>query len=418
MPAYQNLAPRYLISVEGTKLRADVTQFVSSVEYEETEDLASKITLSVANPDFRFNNSKVFAEGNKVDLWMGYTGRDLTYMNRGIIVRPNVSFPREGMPMLTVVAHGFEALMMRDETKGREFKRLYDAGIVSKLFEDVGIVGDPASGGNVFLTDGIKTRWMKKGTSKWQYLQKLAQLNGYVAYVDYDIQKGAAIGSFGPPSAVRGQEEFYTFSYGQGEQDSSLLDFEADMSLVESPTTLEVVYTDPKGRRTHKATLEVSSSPLNRAEVAFITRGVRGGKKRVKFSGTSGNDLIRDSIENGPRVKISVFGQSEEIIPNIRFGGPRDARRFAAAWWAMRERDFLFARGTTLGTPFLRRFQTHKFRLPGSRFDGDWRLSSVRHRMAGDSIYETEFTASKLVLASEVGEGVSDRQVKQTDVEQ
>lgn len=418
MPAFQNLAPRFLISVEGTKLRADITQFVQSVEYEETEDLASKITIQVANPDFRFNDSKVFAEGNKVDLWMGYAGRDLTYMNRGIIVRPNVSFPRDGMPMLKVVAHGFEIQMMRDETKGRGFRNIFDAGIVTKLFEESGIVGNPASGGNVFITDGLKRRWLKKGDSKWQFVQKLAQINGYVAYVDYDIQKGVAVGNFGPPSAVRGQEEFYTFSYGMGEQDSSLLDFESDMSLVESPTELEVVYIDPKTRRTRKAKLEVSSSPVNRSETAFITRGTRGGRKKVKFSGTSGNDRIQESIENGPRVKISVFGQSEEVIADRRFKSPRDARRFAAAWWSRRERDFLFGGGATLGTPKLRRFQVHEFRLPGTRFDGKWRLTRVLHRMSGDGVYETEFSASKLVLNSEVGEGVSDRQVKQTEAEQ
>jgi phage protein D len=198
---------RYLISVEGTKLKADVTDFIQSVVYEEGENVASKIELDVANPDFRFSESKVFAEGNAVDLWMGYVGKPLGFMGRGIIVKPNPTFPRSGVPRFRVTAHDVSRKLMNvgKDDKGKTYKKKKDSAIAEEIFKEIEV--SPF----VVATKGLKTRTRKKGDSRWLFLQRLAKLNGYSVNIRYDPTKGTHLGWFGPADGEE-QEEKYKFS--------------------------------------------------------------------------------------------------------------------------------------------------------------------------------------------------------------
>jgi hypothetical protein len=247
------LAPRYLISVGGTKLLEDVTQFISSVTYEEGENVAAKIDLDVTNKDFRFLDSKHFAEGNDVDLWMGYVGRPLTYMGRGIVMKPNPTFPRSGIPRFRVVAHDVSRKLMDagEKDKGKTYKKKRDSEIAAAIFKEIEV------GPFVVETKGLKTRTRKKGTTRWEFLKRLARLNGYLLNVRYDVTAGLWMGFFGPPDMEK-QEDVFKFSYGTGESDATLLDFYPDFSTPSQGTKIEVTYRDPKTKKTHRLQVEVT----------------------------------------------------------------------------------------------------------------------------------------------------------------
>lgn len=375
-------APRYVVKVGGTRLKSDVTDLIETVEYEEAENVASKITLTVNNPRFVLSGFKGFAEGNEIDLWMGYVGGKLAFQNRGTIVRPNPTFPRRGTPRLTVVAHGAENKLFKSDGKGRVFRKMTDSEIARKVLGEVGIATFS------FDTKRRVTRWRKKGTSNWEFVQRIARLNGFELTVRYEPADGLHRAYFGPPDeSGESQEERYRFVYGSGEGDATLFDFYPNFSLPSQTTSVEVAFTDPKSRKTHRLTAEVTKKEA----------------EKTKFSGPSGKRRLRRSVRNGPTVKLTVFGQTEEVVADRPFRSAADAKRFAAAWFARRQKDFVFARGTLLGTPTVRKRQVHDFVLPDDRFSGEWVFTSVIQIQNASGLYETAFTATKRVLGSAVG---------------
>ena len=398
------LAPRFLISVEGTKLKTDITAFVRSVTYEEGDDVVSSINIDLKNPEFRFNDDKVFLEGNKVDLWMGYSGTNkghgkLTFMNRCTIMKPNPVFPRGSqMPSFNVEArHAATEKLMNDEPTGKRYVGLIDSKIVERIYNFVGVAS--------FLIDTPKrgpkaVRLRKKGMSFWKFIQYLARVNGYVVDVRYDMDTGSDLGYFGPSEGSTDQK--FTFTYGTGESDATLLEFQPDFSLPASKSKIEVTFIDPKTRKTRKFEIEAD----------------RREAEEVKYVGPSGARKAQREVRNGPSIILSAFGERIETVADRRFRSVADAKRFVSAWWARREREFIFGRGVVVGEPTLRRGQVHRLVLPDKRLTGDWRLTSVRHSMSPGQLYETEFTATKVVLGSKVGDTVSSGDVTVSEKDQ
>jgi phage protein D len=264
-----------------------------------------------------------------------------------------------------------------ERDKGRTYSKKRDSEIAESIFKEIEVA--PFT----IQTKGLKTRTRKKGTPRWQFLKRIARLNGYVVDIRYDPTKKLHVGFFGPADAET-QEEVFKFSYGTGEPDATLLEFTPDTSLPSQNTKLEVTYTDPKTRKTHRVEVEV----------------VRKDAERTKFTGTDGAKKLKKEIANGPSVTLTVFGQSEEVITDRQFTSAKDAKRWASAWWDRRQREFSFGRGSVLGVNTLRKGQVHEFKGLGNRLSGKWQLTSVIHRQSGNSLYEVEMTATKVVLSS------------------
>lgn len=391
------LAPRYLISVEGTKLKEDVTAYISSVEYEEEQSASSKISLEVLNKDFRFLDDRVFAEGNVIDLWMGYAGKPLHFMNRGIVTNPDPRFPRSGIPRMTVVANDASQNLMTvgSKDKGKTYSKMLDSEIASSIFKEEGIA--PFT----FASKGKVTRVRKKGTTRWAFLHKLAQLHNFVIWVRYDPTQRLFIGYFGPPDTSE-QAVRHKFVYGTGEPDATLLEFNPKMSLPSQSTEVEITWTDPKTRKHFRVKCEVK----------------RKDAERTRFTAASGRDPLKLKVPNGPSVTLTCFGQREEVTSDRCFASPAEAKRFAAAWFDRRQQDFLFGSGVLVGSPDIRVGQIHDLAGLGTRLSGEWIVTSVSHRMSGTGLYETAFQATKKVLSSVVAapenvSGVSSEEVSQ-----
>lgn len=380
--AFPNLAPRYRVEIEGTELKEDVTNLIDSVEFVEQENSAAKITLEVSNLDFQFLDSKTFAEGNAVDLWMGYVDRPLAFMARGIIVRPNPRFPRRGMPKMRIVAHDLSKKLMDvgKKDRGKVYKKKTDSEIAEAIFKE--IEASPF----VFATNGAKTRVRKRGTTRWQFLVRLARLNGYVVFVKYDPRKRTNVGYFGPPD-VEDQPEKFKFHYGTGEPDATLLEFFPETNLSNQTTKLELSWVDPSTRKSHRLEVEVT----------------RKTKEKTLFVGTEGTKELKRPISNGPKVTFTIFGQRTEEVVGRTFRSTADAKRFGAAWFQARQDEFALGRGAVLGLETLRRGQVHELLGIGNRLSGDWHFTSTTHKMSGNSIYEVGFTARKVALENVLG---------------
>lgn len=87
---------------------------VTEVEYDENDCQANMVRLTVQNPDLLIHDSRLFAEGNSIDVWMGYDGHTPKYMGRGIITEIEPMFESGSIASMTVTAYDIAYFMMEE----------------------------------------------------------------------------------------------------------------------------------------------------------------------------------------------------------------------------------------------------------------------------------------------------------------
>jgi len=207
MPAYPQYAPDYKIQINGANLPAQVSTAITSVRYEEGRGSASRVEMSVANPNLRLLKNHIRGLGfqpfpsaislgpvgslqalpagtfdidNKLTLALGYAPDPLEDVFTGEITGVNVSFPNGGMPGMTVVAHDYLNRMQRGKY-GRGFGFLPDAIIAAILgaenlllpaIDPAIIAGSSAIAAVNFIFGGTGRK--QRGQSDFELLQEVA----------------------------------------------------------------------------------------------------------------------------------------------------------------------------------------------------------------------------------------------------
>ena len=87
---------------------------VSSVEWEENDCQASMMKLTIENIDVRLHDSRMFTEGNSIDLWMGYDGRQADYMGRAIVTNIEPEFSSDAIPKITISGYDISHFLMEE----------------------------------------------------------------------------------------------------------------------------------------------------------------------------------------------------------------------------------------------------------------------------------------------------------------
>jgi len=216
----------------------------------------------------------------------------------------------------------------------------------------------------------------------WQFLQKLATINRFDLWVDYDLGQKNWVVNFKQKQDYG--EAFYSFSYNGN--DGSLLSWEIEFAITEQPNSVEVVYFD-----TSKRTIEITS-----IEDASKEEDVNFG------TASPGNFSAKKTIGKGARVRFTAFGQALEAVANRPFRSRKEAEKFVYQWLKDREKDFLVLKGKVIaGVEPLRPRQIHEFLGMSARCDGLYRLTQCKYKMEAGSPYVCEFVAYK-VLSQEV----------------
>ena len=83
------------------------------------------------------------------------------------------------------------------------------------------------------------------------------------------------------------------------------------------------------------------------------------------------------------------------------FTSKKQAETWVLNWLKERERDFLILSGRVVGIETLRPRQIHQFAGLGTRLDGFYRFTQVKHVQAPGQIYAVDFVANK-VLSQEI----------------
>lgn len=417
-----DLAPDFSLSIEGIgaaksrSLFEAIRPLVASCSIEFDEEMSTLFELVVINqPEEAVANvggfgapvnwqvvlnSKAFQEGNSVDLFMGYAGVK-RFMGRTEIVKWLPDFGPDGPT--SFVIKGFDGRhematgnqfrvgkkigssvsappttprsrrRSRRKRKRRTFYREQDHDIVRRIAEKYGY------GADVDVTDrrAVATRSHETSVSDWQFISKLAEINRFDLWVDWDIDKRQYVVYFKRRKDI-GSPEFEFFYNGK---DGSLISATPDFQVKDQVTDVEVLVYDKKRRAIERT---VISDAVTEEQLKLASAGVgafEAGKQ----------------ISVGARVRFSAFGQVFEAFSAKPFKSKGEAQRFVENYLRENERELLILQGRVIGIETLRPRQVHLLRGLSARIDGLYRFTNVKHIMAPGQPYVCEFVAHKVL---------------------
>jgi len=388
--------PTFALKVNNIRINQDMARLIESVSCQYSNDAADSISLTIKDPELRFVDEKVFAEGNVIDLWMGYDHRN-HYMGRGIFFEPpSGSAPGSGDCQIHVVAHSAARRMMEHGKKkgGRRFggysDRLHDKEIVDTLARDYAF--KPATVATIQKRKSFKSQ----GMSDWEFVRRLAHLNGYRVWVEWipenlttdnrgDINQGQWNLCFLPPGLQPWRPRHlepkgYEFVWGTTipKRGNRLLDFSWSFASGGGASEVEVLRFD---RKTYNYARYIAQLDVE-------------GKPYV-FSGPDARELIKDEIKTGARVVASVFGKQVHIIRDKPFASEQEATEFAKTYLERIATSFVHLQGTLPGLPDVRKYSRHTFKGIPARLKGEYEFMDVEHTMSRSSGYMIRFSARR-----------------------
>ena len=376
------LAPAFIVEVEGKELEYGVTQFVESVEYESADGMADVMRLNCVNPDFMISNAKVFQPGNEMACWMGY-GTELEFVGRTIIAKQVPNFPENAMPSIQIVGYTKDSKMMDNEPKkpkkeggkgGRVFKDATYAEAVADRANDYGF------GPEIDDTDDAPHNFIQRpGVSDYEFVQGLANLNGYVFWVE-GLEDGTWVLYFKKPESLAAlQDKKYTFKYNQAD-DSTLLSFQPEFLIKGAITDMEVVVKDNRTGKVLKAEVKEENNAAPDIQAAGDPTGE-----------------VTSELTTASDIKLFFNDFSFNVNTNRRFKTQKEVEDWAKQWYRRMRENFVLSRGRLIGVGNLRARQTHALDGVGNTFNGDYYFTKVKHMCSAGQGYVIDFGARKVV---------------------
>jgi uncharacterized protein len=393
MAAYPQYAPDYAIQINGQNLPAQVRTAVTSVRYEEGRDAASRVEMSVANPNLRLLKNHIRGLGfqpfptsitlgpvgalqaapagtfdidNKFTLAIGYAPDPLEDVFTGEITGVTVSFPNGGMPAMTVVAHDYLNRMTRGKYS-RGFGFLPDAIIAGILGAenlllpaiDPAIIAGSSAIAAVNLIFGGSGR-KQKGQSDFELLKEVA--------VTYDADFWVDGNTLYLSRFMKDYTPRLTLAWGQ-----NMLDFSPKVSTIGQVAAV--------GMR-------------------FVLREIP-----LDFLVAVGYDFDRESIvlsvvPGAAAASLqSILGSVLEIVDQP-ITSPADITNSALVIsHEIREKlnNRLTGSGSCVGDPRIRAGAMVRIEGVGPDFSGDYRVTSATHTI-DTSGYRTSFEVRKELI--------------------
>lgn len=375
-------APSSTLYIGDVQMSNEVSGHIVRLEAELTRDISDQLTLTLLNPlntkigvgdsqgEYLYVDSKAFQPGQEITAFIGYGG-DNAFITRGVITKYLPSFPKDGMPRLTIKALDASVYMMEsaDGMLGRTWPDMSYSDIVTQIIKEYGF-----DVGEIEPTPTIRKTAKKTGISDYKFVKGLANLLGFEFKVKWDpITKKWKV-YWRTPKPF--QQKRYTFTYLNGPE-STLLSFEPQFGLRDVSTEVKVLYFDS----------------ITRTWEEMAVKEEKYGEG-ITFTGS---ERMEREITSSTKIRIDAGGQSVEVIPERPFSCAEDAHAWATRWLQSRKDNFIMGNGTCIGVETLQPGQVHTLLGLGKQLSGDYEFTTVRHIVDRDKGYTTEFFANKVV---------------------
>ena len=402
-------APNYELIIRGGigaqpfVVTEEIKKYISEITFEDNADQFQNLVIKFENQIddagggqiLSLIDSKLFAEGNIIEVQMGY-GNSLMTVGAAEIVKKTPDFPDSGLPMFMV--EGYDLLhrsARRRPRGGVSYKGNRDSQIASIIGSRNGFdidAKDPRSFENIKKTKEIRNRVQHQGVSDYEFLKKVAEENGFTLFSRFDPQRKKFVIFFQPP-AVAKQKEVFTFAYNAGDVPyaSSLLSFNPTLDAYDQSSDFEIFVV------TNKSTSTTRFNFIDKLTVDEQKK-IKEDKERRFTGGNFGkNGGKQKGLDDGIQVAFKAFGRSFRFPPHRRFKSESEARAAIQEFIKRQKENFITGSGKFLGNEGLQSRQVHNLQGLGSQFSGKYYLTKVIHRISKTDGYKTEFASRKVI---------------------
>ena len=331
------IAPNRIVKIEGKELLEDISADIVSVSFEDHASDVDMATLVVNNKDAKWVDSDMFDKGKTIEIHMGY-GYALQLMFKGKIIRPELSFPEDGVPTLTVRAYDLSYQMRRSEEKANTtWQNITDSQLAGKIASKYGIKG------NQMVIDKTKTviPYIAQGNlTDWEFLKERAERIGFELYVELDEFH------FHRP------KDYLKKIPGVLEYRRNLKSFEPRLTTAEQVSKVVVKGWDEKKKSPIVATATSKSSD------------------RTVLGKHSGSDFVKED-----------FGEGVKILHDRMPTSQKEAEEIAKAYFKQKEYELIEASGTCIGEPELKAKSLIAIEGVGKKFSGTYYVTRVAHTL-------------------------------------
>jgi phage protein D len=363
--------PYFVVKVGGSALTQDIVRDIVQVTYKDSIDDIDSFDIEINNWDadqraFKYVDSDLFDPGKRVELSMGYYGKDRQrLMIRGEITSLRPSFQAEGQPRLTI--SGLNLLHhLRNKQESKTYAGLKDSPIARQIGArlHVDVVTDPSAEHD----EEVNTYLIQDNQYDIVFLMGRARRLGYDLFVIEDPKAKKASVYFGPSLNV--QKVTYQLAYGLGPHVNgvgagpvgpSLIQFQPNLTTANQVNEVTVRGWDAKNKKELKYTAK--RSELMTKDASFLGR--------------------QDAADQ-------AFGQREEIVADRPVNSQQEAKTLATQTLENIAKDMVKGSGSTIGLPDLRAGRTVYLDGLGRRFSGRYFVTATTHT-CGEGGYTTSF---------------------------
>jgi phage protein D len=221
--------PYFEVRLQGRPLKQDVVRDIIQVSYKDNVKTIDSFDITINNWDaesrnFKYSDTDLFDPHKKVELWMGYYGKDrLHLMMVGEITALRPTFPASGPPTLAISGQN-----LLHRLRGKQESHAYENRTDSEIAQQIG-----SRLGMKVRTDAAAAANEERYTYLYQeneydlvYLMKRARRIGYDLFIEENGENGQAEEStlcFLP--SVKLRRKVYELTYGR-----SLIQFQPTLS--------------------------------------------------------------------------------------------------------------------------------------------------------------------------------------------
>lgn len=291
---------------KGKKLDLDVSDRVLKFVFEDIEDKADILKLTVDNHDLFFFDSPGFAKGNLVEFSFGYPGQ---VFGPRIHVIDNM----RGFEKLDIIAIEETALMNKERSD--IYEDMTRADVVREVIKRGAFIDITQAD---IDEEGIKDEkardWNQTGITDWQFLQTLAEDIDYQVYVEGNVLH------FHPRRLAQTPRRKFEYWYGNGDLQKFVLEQFAATDLA---AETEVASFDPVERETKTAKgsdEETTRDTLGKEAPITLVRGGTGGlqetfagAKKIPSPETDGATLKAEADSHFKEHELGQVEASAEI---------------------------------------------------------------------------------------------------------
>ena len=350
--------PQFQVKIEGQPTGQDVIHDILQVSYKDSIKEIDSFEITINNWDaaeraFKYSDSDLFNPGQKLDLWMGYFGKDsLRLMIKGEITALRPAFPASGGSTLAI--SGLNVLhKLLKEQKSYAYVDMTDAEIARTIGTRLAVKIEPEGA----LADQKYVYVFQDSQYDLVFLMERGRRIGYAIFVEERGENGQAketVLKFKPSDNVRNIT--YELVYG-----NSLIEFKPDLSTANQVGEVTVQGWDALNKKKIEYTAKRSD---------IVTKGV----------GQQGNQAAIDKS----------FKDRREVFATKTFESEAEAKTVAVQTLEEIAKNMLKGNGSTVGLPDLRAGSVVQIKGLGKRFSGRYFVTGTTHSI-GDSGYTTQF---------------------------